>query len=310
LLHARPLRDGARIVGAVWSMRWLRETPVGRFSAWAFPATIAAALLGITLALWTAVGLQRNLMALQAGLELGREMVASLIPPDAPEIEGYEIARRLVPATEVGGDFYNLFPVSQGSLGVVLGDIAGKGVGAALGMAMVTTLLEEYARSGLPPAAVMTKASERLASRLRARKTFATAVYAKLDLAAHTLRLSNAGQTPCIWVRGGQAQYVRIPGIPLGRIDPSGYQEQTLKLEIGDTLVFATDGFVEMPNGRKQPLGYDGWLKLVEQHQNCSPHEMVDRLFAAVEASASDSSQRDDLTLLILRRTGCRGDLS
>src|SRR5205085_2717407 len=125
----------------------------------------------------------------------------SLMPLEAPEWEGYEIARRVEPATEVGGDFYNLFPVSRESVGVVLGDIAGTGVAAALGMAVVTTLLEEYARTGLSPAAVMAQTSARLEERLRARRTFATAVYGRLDLTAHTLCLCNAGQTPCIWLR-------------------------------------------------------------------------------------------------------------
>jgi sigma-B regulation protein RsbU (phosphoserine phosphatase) len=304
LLYAQPLRVGEKIVGAAWSGRWLPETPVGALSTWALPATIAAALVGITVALWTAIQLQRGLMRMQAGLELGREMIASLMPAEALEVQGYEIARRVEPATEVGGDFYNLFPLDGQSVGVVLGDIAGKGVAAALGMAVVTTLLEEQARSGISPADVLARSSQKLAARLRARRTFATAVYGRLDLAAHTISLCSAGQTPCIWLREGEASYVRIPGTPLGRIGDGTYQEETLELGAGDTLVFATDGFVEMRNGHGRPLGYDGWLKLVEQHRDCAPGEMVERLFAAVGASMRDPSERDDLTLLVLRRNG------
>jgi sigma-B regulation protein RsbU (phosphoserine phosphatase) len=302
LMYAEPLEAGTGTVGAVWSLRWFPETPVRALSVWALPATIVAALVGISVALWTAIRLQRNLMAVQSGLELGREMVASLMPADAPELKGYQIARRVEPAMEVGGDFYNFFPVDRGKVGVLLGDIAGNGVAAALGMAVATTLLEEYARSGLSPAEVMAKANARMGFRSRARKTFATAVYGTLDPAEHTFCMCSAGQTPCIWLRNGHAEYVKIPGTPLGRIEPSQYHEQTLKLEAGDTLVFATDGFVEMRNGRDQQLGYDGWLRLVEQHRECTPEEMVERLFAAVEASAHDPMERDDLTLLVLRR--------
>jgi sigma-B regulation protein RsbU (phosphoserine phosphatase) len=230
-------------------------------------------------------------------------MVANLMPADALDVQGYEIARRVEPATEVGGDFYNLFPLSEGSVGVVLGDIAGKGVAAALGMAVVTTLLEECARAGLSPADVMARVSEKLAVRLRQRRTFATAVYGKLDLAAHTICLSNAGQTPCIWLSAGQARYVKIPGTPLGRIGSAGYQEQLLTLSPGDTLVFATDGFVERRNGSTEPLGYEGWLKLVAKYRHCAPEEMVERLFAAVDGAAGPASDRDDLTLLVLRRS-------
>src|SRR5204862_5600723 len=152
-----PLLDGGKPVGAVWAWRMLRESPVSALSLWALPATILAALVGISVALWTAVNMQRGLMAMQAGLELGREMIANLMPVDGLDVQGYEIARRVEPATEVGGDFYNLFPLSEGSVGVVLGDIAGKGVAAALAMAVVTTLLEECARAGLSPALVLAR---------------------------------------------------------------------------------------------------------------------------------------------------------
>src|SRR5206468_1323557 len=124
---------------------------------------------------------------------------------------------------------------------------------------VVTTLLEEYARAGLAPADVMARASATLEPRSRARRTFATAIYGKLDLAAHTICLCSAGQTPCIWLRGGKAQYVKMSGTPLGRIGAAAYLEQSLQLAAGDTLVFATDGFVEMRNGGNKPLGYDGW---------------------------------------------------
>jgi serine phosphatase RsbU (regulator of sigma subunit) len=303
LLYAQPLRQGPRIVGAIWSLRFFWESPLRALSVWALPATIAAALVAISVALWTAVNLQRNVMAMHAGLELGREMVAGLMPADPPKIENYAIARRVDPATEVGGDFYNLFPAGRSSIAIVVGDIAGTGVAAALAMAVVTTLLEEYARAGLSPAGVMMKANERLQSRLRERRSFATAVYGELDPTAHTLSLCNAGQTPCVWLRAGHpAEYVKLCGTPLGRLGPVTYQEQTLQLGMGDTLVFATDGFVEMRCRHNGPLGYHGWLKLVEQYRSCSPEEMVERLFAAVATSASDPSARDDLTLLVLRR--------
>jgi serine phosphatase RsbU (regulator of sigma subunit) len=304
--YAQPVRVDGETAGAIWCLERLSEEGIFNLSVWALPATIAAALLGMSLALWTAVNLQRSIMTMQAGLELGREMVASLMPASTLEIEGYEVARRLEPAIEVGGDFYNLFPVDGGAVGIVLGDISGAGVPAALYMAVVTTLLEEYARAGLPPAAVMAEVSQRLERRrprfAHARRMFATAVYGRLDLRQHRLALCSAGQTPCIRLpAGGKAEYVKLPGTPLGRMGSTAYQEQTLTIEPGDTLVFATDGFVEMRNG-KAPLGYDGWLRLVEQQRDRSPQEMLERLFAATAPSSRLRRERDDRTLLILKR--------
>jgi len=303
--YAQPVRAGALTPGAVWCFQRMSEEPIRDLSEWALPVTIVAALIGMSLALWTAVNLQRSITTMQAGLELGREVVASLMPASTLEIEGYEVARRLEPAIDVGGDFYNLFSMGSGAVGIVLGDISGTGVPAALYRAVVTTLLEEYARADLPPTAVMAEVSRRLQHRLRARRMFATAVYGKLDLGQHLLTLCSAGQTPCIRLpAAGRAEYVKLRGTPLGRIGAAPYQEQTLKLEPGDTLVFATDGFVEMRNGQNAPLGYDGWLKRVEQHRHCCPREMIDRLFAAPPAPSWLRRDRDDRTALILRRNG------
>ena len=241
---------------------------------------------------------------MQAGLELGREVVASLMPASTLTIPGYEIARRLEPAIQVGGDFYNLFPLGRGAAGLVLGDISGTGVPAALYMAVVTTLLEEHARTGLSPAAVMAEVNQRLQRRLRARRMFATAVYGRLDLEEHQLTLCSAGQTPCIRLpAAGEAEYVRLSGTPLGRIGAVPYPERTLALEPGDTLVFATDGFIEQRDRRNTPLGYDGWLRLVEAHRKCSPPELLDCLFAASGTPSGTHPERDDRTVLILRRT-------
>jgi hypothetical protein len=306
--YAEPARPDEPSLGAVWCFQRISEAPIRDLSVWALPATILAALLGISLALWTAVNLQRSITRMQTGLEMGREMVASLMPAGCHTVVGYEIARRLEPATEVGGDFYNLFPIEGTRLAIVLGDISGTGVAAALYMAVVTTLLEEHALAGLPPAAVVGEVNERLQRRLRERRLFATAVYARLDPDEHRLTLCSAGQTPCIWLRaGGRAEYVKLPGPPLGRLGPTAYQEQTLSLEVGDTLVFATDGVIEVRNGKGGPLGYDGWLRLVQRYRDCDPHEMVDRLFAALRTLPPLHEERDDMTVLIIRRNGREG---
>ncbi len=303
--YAEPVRQNGATDGAVWCYQRISEAPIRDLSVWALPATIVAALLGISLALWTAVNLQRSITTMQAGLELGREMVASLMPAGCHDVAGYEIARRLDPATEVGGDFYNLFPVGRRGLGIVLGDIAGTGVAAALYMAVVTTLLEEYATAGLSPAAAMAEVNQRLQGRLRERRLFATAIYARLEPEEHRLTFCSAGQTPCIRLSSrGEAEYLKSPGTPLGRIGPTVYQEQSVSLEVGDTLVFATDGFIEARNGKGGLLGYDGWLRLVRQFRDCDPSQMVDRLFASVSSLAPSHGEQDDMTLLILRRTG------
>jgi serine phosphatase RsbU (regulator of sigma subunit) len=267
-------------------------------------------------------------------LVIGRSLQARLLAPPRLCLDGFEILSRLEPAVEVGGDFYNLFeladpeegapdPCSEGEtahspspgaparLGVVLGDVAGKGVPAALLMAVVTTVIEAQAQLLRSPAATLAAANALLYPKMHGpeggQPLFATALYGVLDMARRELHLANAGQTPpIVCPAAGMPRYLRLTGVPLGAFRSASYEGAVLPLEAGDRVLFCSDGFIEeyLPDGTA--LGYDGFLRrLVELRERSGP-ELIEALFEANEPgppALDDPFAGDDRTLVLITAT-------
>src|SRR5207247_2452614 len=172
---------------------------------------------------------------LEQELEIARRIQRSLLPPPRLQLHGYEVLSRSEPATEVGGDFYNLFTLraregiatdgcaAHERIGIVLGDVAGKGLPGALFMAVTTTLIEGQAQLLQSPAETLAAANAALRSKMRPpggpQPLFATALYGVLDPRRGEIRLANAGQTPPIyWPAHGEPRYVGLKGVPLGAL--------------------------------------------------------------------------------------------
>lgn len=214
---------------------------------------------------------------LQQEVLIGRAIQQRLLAPARLQVDGYEILSRSEPATEVGGDFANLFllepPAGERAgagarLGIVLGDVAGKGVPAALFMAVTTTLLEAQARLLPSPGATLAAANAELYPKMRppggTELLFATALYGVLEARTGELRLANAGQTPPIyWPAGGAPRYVWVKGVPLGGLAGTQYEEMVLRLGPGDRLLLCSDGFIEARGAGGKLVGYSGFLEQV-----------------------------------------------
>jgi serine phosphatase RsbU (regulator of sigma subunit)/signal transduction histidine kinase len=258
---------------------------------------------------------------LEQELAIGRAIQMSLLAPRRVCLESYEILSRSEPATEVGGDFYNLFALGGSSrspalthlapparLGVVLGDVAGKGVPAALFMAVTTTLIRGQAQLLSSPAETLAAANAELHPLMRqpgsAQPLFATAVYGVLELASGELRLANAGQTPPIyWPTVGDPRYVRLSGLPLGALPASQYEEVVIRLISGDRLLFCSDGFIEEQDAAGQQVGYEGFLRRLGQLRELSGPDLVTALFEVGSAPLSGPNvliPPDDRTLVLI----------
>jgi serine phosphatase RsbU (regulator of sigma subunit) len=241
---------------------------------------------------------------LQQELAIGRRIQMSLLPPPRLAIPGFELVSRCEPATEVGGDFYDLFNVDRAEIGsecwgIVLGDVAGKGIPAALLMAVTTTLIRAQARATPSPAAALAAASAELYPRMRppdgAAPFFATAVCSMLDTVRREILLASAGQTPPIyWPVGGKPRYVRLKGLPLGARPTAHYEETKVSLSPGDRLLFCSDGFVEARDGGGAMVGYAGLLdRLAAVGERRGP-ELLTALFDA------ETPAEDDRTAVLL----------
>jgi serine phosphatase RsbU (regulator of sigma subunit) len=230
---------------------------------------------------------------------IGREIQTSLLPGDRFDLGPFRLLARSEPALEVGGDLYNVFQINARKWAVVLGDVSGKGIRGAMYMTVATTLLEARAEHGVTPAAALADANRRLYPKIHRARMFVSLLYGALDLQDRTLTFSNAGQSPPIYLpRNGEPEFLRVPGLPLGALQDTQYQQGVLRFEPGDLLLLYSDGFIEARDEEGRALGYSGLLRLVAEAPSRDDEELLEHLFNA--ALAHVAQDRDDLTVLII----------
>lgn len=236
-------------------------------------------------------------------LRLAGEIQSSFLPDRVPELAGWDIAASLIPARQTSGDFYDFFTLARGQLGIVIADVADKGLGAALYMALGRTLLLTYARE-FPedPAAVMRATNQRLLKDARA-QMFITLFYGVLDPENGHLLYCNAGHLPGILLDEQDAiDRLNPTGIALGIDLNAAWTTSSRHINVGDMLFLYTDGLVEANN----PVGdLYGMQKLIErlQHVANRPSQWILRAIQDdVAAHEDEMSQSDDFTMISLRR--------
>jgi serine phosphatase RsbU (regulator of sigma subunit) len=227
----------------------------------------------------------------------------ALLPKDLPELEGWRIAHHYQPAREVGGDFYDLLTLDDGRVGLVIGDVSGKGIPAALVMACTQSVLRALAqRTGITPGQALEEANEVLFAYIPP-NMFVTCFYAILDPTEGRLRYANAGHNlPCCWHKG-TATELRATGMPLGLMPGIGYEEKERALALGDGMLLYSDGLVEAHNPKGEMLGFPQFRKLFAIHGAGSYEELIGSLLAELEQFTGEEwEQEDDITLFTLQR--------
>jgi serine phosphatase RsbU (regulator of sigma subunit) len=231
----------------------------------------------------------------QLEVELSRaaRVQAELLPNTVPELEGFDLAARFVPAREVGGDFYDWMETGPDSFALTLGDVMGKGMPAALLMATARAVLRALIQGNLPAAAVNLAARALEADLLRA-ASFLTLFHARLDVIARRVSYVDAGHGH-VFVRrvDGTLERPQEGGIPLGILPDEVYKEGTFVLEAGDALVVYSDGLVDAHPG----TALDAVTIANQLQEATSAAEMVDRL---IELADPTESPPDDLTAMVL----------
>jgi phosphoserine phosphatase RsbU/P len=248
---------------------------------------------------------RENQARLQDDLETAREIQRQLLPSGAREIPGLDVATAYVPARELGGDFYDLLPYGVGRLAIANGDVSGKGTAAALFGSLAIGLLRELVHESEASAAEMLQQlnDRLLAARLDAR--FVAMQFAIYDAALRELNVANAGGTLPLLVRNGEVTEIRVTGMPLGLLPEAEYDEQTLSLLPGDTVVFASDGIHESMNKDQEEYGVERLKELLATVVPSDPgYTVAQRIVKATDEHAGvGRPPHDDRTLLILRVT-------
>lgn len=251
----------------------------------------AALLIGVRKRLWR---LQREEQRLSHDADTAREtQLATLAPP--PPHPWLEIAFRFIPAQAVGGDFYAFFPGGK-RLGVILGDVSGKGIPAALASTSISQLAR-WLRPMEDPDGFLANMNRELLDHLRP-ETFASMVLAHLDPVAGRLVIYNAGHPPGLLLCGDTLQRIQQANLPLGMFPNVQFVPETFPFRRGDTLVLYSDGFIEARNDAGEELTVEGLEALVRRHAALPPEELASRL---VEETRAFGTVTDDLTLVVVQ---------
>jgi predicted ester cyclase len=201
-------------------------------------------------------------------LRVARRIQQASLPKEVPKLKGWRIAPYYQPAREVGGDFYDFHLLSEGRLGLVVGDATGKGVPAALVMATTCGMLQAVSQAldSISPEEVLSRVNETLVSRIPS-NMFVTCFYAILDPKRGSLTYANAGHDlPYLHRRGGGCEELRARGMPFGLMPQMSYEEKEVTLQEGESILFYSDGLVEAHDAKGEMFGFPRLRRLVAEH--------------------------------------------
>jgi serine phosphatase RsbU (regulator of sigma subunit) len=237
-------------------------------------------------------------------LRVARSIQEASLPKEVPELEGWVISPRYQPAREVGGDFYDFHLLSEGRLGVVMGDATGKGVPAALVMSTTCGMLQLAAEAldSCSPGEVLERVNETLLARIP-QNMFVTCFYAILEPKSASLSYANAGHDPpYLRRRNGEAEELKARGMPLGLMPGMGYEEKEIVLDVGEAALFYSDGLVEAHDPKGEMFGFPRLRVLVTEH--AEERSLGDFLLEELYSFVGEGwEQEDDITLLTLKRS-------
>ena len=231
-------------------------------------------------------------------LEIAREVQSGFLPQRLPEVPGLAIAACTHPALEVGGDFYDVIDIGDDRLAILVGDVAGKGVPAALLMAMTVMVFRSLAKGNRSPAAVLAQANELIWLNRPSRKMFVTAFYSVLDRISGSFTYANAGQ-PFPLTPGGP---LVARGMALGVVSGSQYEEHHHRLEPGEGLMIYSDGVEDAMNPREEHFGSERLSEAVDRCWELSPDRAHAEILRVISEFSGGAEPFDDLTLLTLKR--------
>ena len=242
-------------------------------------------------------------LRMEEDLSVARDLQASMLPADCPEIEGYKIAARSTPAREVGGDFFDFIEIGENKLGLVVADVTGKSVSGALVMSLSRSVFRMVSGNELGVGEIMVRANRQIKKDIKS-GMFVALLYAVLDTRDRTLEICSAGQTQPIHLLADTGEAVLVETIgdtfPLGILESADYQGTLVQLSPGDKIVFYTDGIVEAMNKKEEMYGFERLLDVVQASRPMDADSLLTEIISKVDAFAGGAEQHDDITVIVL----------
>ena len=237
---------------------------------------------------------------LERDLALARELQFRLLPQAPPKLANLEVAAKFLPARAIGGDLYDFLDYSLSRLGIVIGDVSGKGAPAAIYAALVSGILRSHAPIEPGPAEMLSAVNNSLGER-RIEAQFVSIIYAVWDEARRTLQVANSGLPRPIYCHDGKVEIIEASGLPLGLFDDAEYDEFNFRAKPGDMFVFFSDGILDARNTEGELFGRQRVEQIVARCAGRPADYVVDCLFKAVEEHAAGVEAFDDQTVVAIK---------
>ncbi len=228
-------------------------------------------------------------------LEEARAIQSVMLPEEALRAGDVSISHEFQPIAAVGGDFLDYFQLSDGSIGLYLGDVSGKGLPAAMYAALAVGTLRGVHKTGQLPSSVLSTLNRRLLVRGVPRRYSATQ-YALFDPATRQMRIASAGMPGPFHLSSRGCRILEVPGIPPGLFDAVEYEMRTIHVEPGDSVLFCTDGITDAFNTEEESFGIARIQEICETESYDTPAALLVRLFAELESFTRGREQHDDMT--------------
>jgi len=236
---------------------------------------------------------------LEREFQLAREIQETFLPDKLPVIPGWDLKALWQPARQVSGDFYDILELPDNQLGIVIADVADKGMPAALFMTLIRTLIRAAVRENESPASVLNRVNDLLIPDTK-HGMFVTVTYFLLNLSTGVVRYANAGHNPPVWIKKAKEGFERLTrtGIALGIFENAEIGEQMLLLEKGDRIIFYTDGITESFSPTDEMYGENKFIELLMDMQNENLDNILERILSSVTDFIGGTNYSDDITLV------------
>jgi serine phosphatase RsbU (regulator of sigma subunit) len=245
---------------------------------------------------------EQELLRVQEELRLAFQIQITLLPSTTPTLDGYDIAGTSIPAQSVGGDYFDFIPVSDNRLGLCVGDVAGKGLPAAMLMANIQATVRSLALTGDPVSLLLERSNRLLCQRLQ-KHMFVTLFYGELDAVTHRFVYANAGHNRPYLIRAGAPPAVLTGGnLVLGFMPEHAYSEYRIDLQAGDVLCIYSDGITEAMDIAREQYGDQRLTTLLQQHAGASADAILQAVLQDVKTFTGSAPQGDDITAVVVKR--------
>jgi len=244
---------------------------------------------------------------LQRELMLAQEMQKRLLPQQLPQYPSIEMQATSSPALEVGGDYYDVVQIDKNRVGIVIGDVSGKGVGAAFYMAEVKGIFQSLAKICQSPREFLVRANDSLMTSID-RKSFISLIYSTINAETGELIVARAGHCPMLYVTETKKEYIRPLGLGLGlkagKVFEENVEEKKILMKNGDVCVFYTDGVTESRSSSGEEFGYERLLDVVDKNRHRSAEEIKESIIRSVWNYTDAKGYHDDLTVFVVKWLG------